>query len=61
MIKLEIEDYCQDCHAFDPEAVAVHNMAQTGETVVICQRRNHCKRLVQYLERKIRKELENGD
>ena len=64
MIKLEIEDYCQDCRAFDPETeeATVYNFGNPyrTETVVRCSNAKWCARMMQHLERKLRKEHDNG-
>lgn len=55
MIKLKIEDYCQDCPAFEPMTEKSASYAQnTVITTVCCESEKKCARLVQYLERKVR-------
>ena len=66
MIRLEVEDYCQDCKAFEPDTDRNMDFDDAQlymtDTVVQCEKRNHCKRLVQYLERKLKAQEENhGD
>ena len=64
MIRVEVEPYCDACCAFEPD-VESHKKAygdgmvyyQT-DTVVRCEKRNHCKRLVAYLERKVKEEAQ---
>ena len=59
MIKLEIEDYCQDCDWFEPVLNdfngSYDNMRHHGgaKAIVQCERQKHCARLVRYLERKL--------
>lgn len=64
MIKLEVEDYCHDCRAFDPETeeVTVYTLGNPyhTDTVVRCRNAKWCARMMQRLERKLRKEQENG-
>lgn len=55
MIKLEVEDYCQNCPAFEPMVEKFTNYAQNAViTTVCCESEKKCARLVQYLERKVR-------
>lgn len=46
MIRLEVQDYCQECPAFDPVAVTSVLMNEDGEdqklTQVCCARRELC-------------------
>lgn len=64
MIKLEVEDYCHDCRAFDPETEEVTSFSignpYLSDTVVKCHNAKWCARMMQRLERKLRKEQENG-
>ena len=63
MIRLDVEDYCQDCRAFEPEtdtnALYSINGEFNGEfsveTVITCERRNWCKNLVRYLKKQLEK------
>ena len=62
MIKLEIEDYCHDCQAFDPEVEGSivyctdHEVYHRTHTIVRCKAHKLCKRLVGYLKKQIEKE-----
>lgn len=67
MIKLEVEDYCHDCRAFDPETeeVTVYTLdnpynTYNTDTIVRCRNAKWCARMMQRLERKLRKEQKNG-
>lgn len=61
MIKLMIEDYCQDCKDFEVHQKS--NTAYAGDDVVFCdhvitcKHSSLCRRLNRHLERKI-KEVE---
>lgn len=56
MIKLEIKDYCQDCPAFEPRVEKFSDYPKnTVTTTVYCESEKRCARLVQYLERTMRK------
>lgn len=50
MIKLVVEDYCQECANFEPMAVTSVVMCDGGEdqkiTQVCCRQREMCARLV---------------
>jgi len=60
MIKLLVEDYCQDCANFDPAACTNTVMREGGEdqvvTQVYCKQRQMCARLVRRY-----KDKEKGD
>lgn len=60
MIRLEVEDYCQDCRAFEPETDTNVLYSVNGEfsveTVITCERRNWCRNLVRYLEKRVEKD-----
>lgn len=63
MIKLEVEEYCQECPAF--EAVTKHPTVFYADsnirdctTVVECEHRKKCKGIERYLRRKVQ---ENGE
>lgn len=64
MIKLDIEEYCQECHAFKPDVIRqelyYYGAQVPSDTVVMCERRNLCKSLVRYLEKRLKsKEMSN--
>lgn len=62
MIQLDVNDYCQDCPAFVPMAEKFSDFAQnTVITTVCCESQKKCARLVQYLERKVKKDANTGD
>ena len=51
MIKLTVEDYCQDCKGFEPRAVTNVIYGENGEpdrvqTQITCARREMCAKLV---------------
>ena len=58
MIRLEVEDYCQNCIEFDPEkeVIAKQYMESKDEeylTFVICKNANKCRGLVRHLKKKM--------
>ena len=66
MIRLEVEDYCHECRAFQPdveESVVYSdvfgNEVVKTDTVVRCKTRKLCKRLVEYLKSRLN-EREQG-
>lgn len=58
MIKLEVEDYCHECDAFDPIADSVSyqelGVEQDRDTFVHCSNARRCRNMVRYLERKLK-------
>ena len=58
-IKLEVEDYCQECVDFSADVTGparVHVPGQDDliltDTIVRCEYRNRCRAIKRYLERK---------
>lgn len=56
MIELQVEDYCQECAAFEPEvrSAVIYNDNKIAErqTLVFCNHRNTCKHIYKTIERK---------
>lgn len=61
MIKLEVEDYCHECDAFEPikDEKTVYDHTTMGgicgshrDIVVKCQSARRCANMIRYLERK---------
>lgn len=58
MIRVEVESYCDDCFAFEPDVeqpqrcFADDILFYQTDTIIRCKKRKHCARLVQYLRRK---------
>lgn len=59
MIKLEVEDYCQDCRNFEADVQRpniYHAMFgeefSSGDTIVRCEYRKHCKHVVEFVKKK---------
>lgn len=54
MIKLHIDDYCNNCSEFDADVntISMYNFNGTliNETTVKCIHRDCCKRIKRYLE-----------
>lgn len=60
MIRLEVEDYCQNCPAFEPEVEHTNIVdsafnIQIIETTVTCENKRVCKNLVRYLKKQLEK------
>lgn len=62
MIKLDVEDYCHKCDAFDPVADSISYQAlgveQDHDTFVRCSNARRCRHLVRYLKRKMKDDVE---
>ena len=63
-INLKVEDYCQECEAFDPVADTTKIYEENGdvfflETVVICSEARKCRNFVRYLERRLQAEVKD--
>lgn len=66
MIRLDVEDYCNDCLDFEPEVVERPMHLETldpyvtpvfvGDTIVKCTKCDLCKNLMNHLHRKFREE-----
>lgn len=54
-IKLEVENYCEDCLYFEPDIIAP---IMTTDTVVRCKNRYGCAHVARYLREE--KERQNG-
>lgn len=58
VIRLEVEDYCQNCIEFDPEkeVIAKQYMESKDEeylTFVTCKNADRCRRLMKHLKKKM--------
>lgn len=61
MIKLDVENYCHDCDAFEPTTIEKQEDAITGyitHTFVVCKERRRCANMMRYLERKLKNDVE---
>lgn len=64
MIKIKVEEYCNDCPEFEPEAIkpqpiydSIGNyVGMLGPMVVVCAHRNTCRRFMEYLQKSVVKE-----
>ena len=59
MIRLEVQPYCDNCMAFEPDVerpIALYAdgkiIDRMGDTIVRCQHRERCKSLVDYIKSK---------
>ena len=57
MIELNIDNYCHNCEAFDPEIKHVNG---TNDLNVVCKKRIWCKNAIKLYERS-KKEEKNDD
>lgn len=58
MITLDVEDYCQSCKEFDPESEMIErsfvgSSIKEVDTIVRCSQSNKCKRLCEFLKKKV--------
>ena len=65
-ISLDIEDYCQECEAFDPTTETAKAYDAEGdifflETRVVCSEARKCRSLVRYLERRLQAEVKGDE
>ena len=63
MIKLEVEEYCQDCLDFNPDVIKPERIRTEGgntyytDTVVQCKYHKRCSGITRYLEQKVKERL----
>lgn len=62
MIKIEVEDYCQNCLDFEADVAKPERLYSGcepvtifGDTVVRCEYRKRCASIKRYLEKQIEK------
>lgn len=67
MIKLEVEEYCQNCESFEPDTTSDADTSRTFEgfpaikivnTTVTCRYQKRCRMMVRYLGRKLKNDVE---
>ena len=64
-IKLEVEEYCQECADFDADVSSPERMRNAkhevvmSDTIVRCSYRNRCRAIKRYLEKQKAKETES--
>lgn len=63
MIRIEVEDYCQDCLSFEADVTKPERMYSgadecfvVGDTIVRCEYRKRCASITRYLEKRDKKE-----
>lgn len=63
MIRLCVEDYCQDCPEFKPETstVQMYDFTLDGylNTIVHCEHQKRCDNFMRYLKRKLKESDKN--
>lgn len=59
MIKLDVQEYCHDCPCFEAETDTEDNyffdghlVVRPGDTIIRCENRNLCARLMKHFEQK---------
>ena len=59
MIKLNVEDYCQDCGHFEPECNSCEffhfDEPPTYDTYITCSRSHDCERIYKHLKKEAKK------
>lgn len=60
MIKLEAEDYCQDCDAFEPEAETVKVFGEPPTTHIYCRSARKCNRMYHNILKAIERSGNDG-
>lgn len=67
MIRIEVEPYCNDCPAFEPDVerptkiLADNEYVYISDTVVRCENRGRCASFMRYLERRLKSEKSDPD
>lgn len=63
MIKLKVEDYCQECPWFEPDTIKAFDMRPTpgrkfgtAETEVVCKGRERCALMAETIREGIKEE-----
>lgn len=62
MIKLDVEEYCHECRAFEPftDVVEVHKFSYDDPmmrtTIVRCENFKRCRQIEKYLRKQLEKE-----
>lgn len=58
MIQLCVEDYCQDCPEFKPEALKIQindfDLNSHIDTIVQCEHKERCEKFIRYLKGKLK-------
>lgn len=66
MIKLDVEDYCHECPAFEPNVDTTSwydplTQEETiRDTVILCRYRKRCASMMRYLTRKLKNNVEKN-
>lgn len=56
MIKLKVEDYCQECPYFDP--ISIYGLERTGyKRIVKCRNAGECERVAEWVKNKMMSEM----
>lgn len=61
MIKIKVEEYCNDCPEFEPRAIKIKPqpiydsigkyVGMLGPMLVVCAHRNKCRSFMEYLQK----------
>ena len=56
MIRLKVEDYCQECPYFDP--ISIYGLERTGyQRIVKCRNTGECERVAEWVKNKMMSEM----
>lgn len=58
MIKLVVEEYCQNCPAFDPCAEKLYTGCEEIITSVMCENRDRCNKMYECIKSQLVKQNE---
>ena len=53
MISLDVENYCHNCHAFEPRCARIYANNVCVDTLVQCERKEVCSNLKTYIEQQM--------
>lgn len=58
MIKLDVDDYCQNCGNFEAEITTIEKgytwQEKSYDTIITCKNRDKCKEAMEYLKSKMK-------
>lgn len=65
MIKLDVEEYCQECLDFCPDVIKPERVIAPGtdacytDTIIKCKHRKRCSSIMRFLENQAKEKLTN--
>lgn len=60
-VKLDVENYCNDCPFFEAETFHARNSEGTHLIYISCENKVSCSRLVQYLDSRAKRKGNSDD